>query len=192
MKSARTNLARLRLRYVKVDGRTAVSKATVFFFSFFPPFSHSVCSDSKVSTRSCSSVEGLFVLRSRDGCFRRKRRPQKTASGKREAGDELQRVPSVDPHSEGSLPAPGLLACAAAVLTETCRALQTGSTTAPSVAQADMSSGSRGKSARGSRRRRPRRHSAPSLPSHLRGEVDANPGRPACCSMCLFKMHCCL
>lgn len=28
------NLARLRLRYVKVDGRTAVSKATVFFFSF--------------------------------------------------------------------------------------------------------------------------------------------------------------
>lgn len=67
------NLARLRLRYVKVDGRTAVSKATVFFFSFFPPFSHSVCSDSKVSTRSCSSVEGLFVLRSRDGCFSVKR-----------------------------------------------------------------------------------------------------------------------
>lgn len=32
------NLARLRLDYVKVDRRTAVSKATVgFFFSFFPP-----------------------------------------------------------------------------------------------------------------------------------------------------------
>lgn len=62
------NLARLRLDYVKVDGRTAVSKATVgFFFRFF--FSHSVCSDSKVSARLRSSVEGLFVLLS---CERRK------------------------------------------------------------------------------------------------------------------------